>query len=132
MAANLTDLMPTLLDLTGHPIPEGIQGTSLAPWLTSTGDPADAPAFTFSERVGPNPRHDRKLGAGTRGSFMVRGSGWKYVRYAGGGEQLYDLGADPDETVDLAGEQAHAERKAEMACELDAWLAATDYPRQPT
>jgi N-acetylglucosamine-6-sulfatase len=44
----------------------------------------------------------------------VRTSAWKYVRYADGQEELYDLVADPFELENLAAHPEHAELKAEL------------------
>lgn len=128
LAAGLTDLMPTLLDLVGHPVPDRLQGHSLAPCLRGERDPAEAPAYAFCERVAANPQHTRTVAPGTPGSFMVRGRGWKYIRYHDGEEFLYDLGSDPGETTDLAGDPSLRDRKAGLRRELDAWLAETGYP----
>lgn len=128
LAANLTDLMPTLLDLVGHPIPKGVQGHSLAPYLTGRSDPATAPAYAFSERVHANPGHTRSVAPGTQASFMARGQGWKLIRYPGGAEFLYDLTTDPGETRNLAADARFAERKLALRSELDAWLERTGFP----
>lgn len=40
---------------------------------------------------------------------MIRSDHWKYIRYNGCGPQLFDLGADPDEMVNLAGVSRFAE-----------------------
>jgi choline-sulfatase len=41
-------------------------------------------------------------------TFMVRDERYKYIHHVGMRPQLFDLVADPDEMVDLAGEPAHA------------------------
>ena len=46
-----TDLMPTLLELTGQPVPKAAQGQSLVPYLTGRADPSKARAYSFCERV---------------------------------------------------------------------------------
>ena len=126
--ACLTDIPPTLLDLVDRPIPEHVQGHSLAPYLRGEADPARAPAFTFSERVPPNREHTREVRPGTRGSFMVRGGGWKYFVYADGSEFMYDLAADPGEITNLAADPGLGEQKGRLRAELDAWLAETGWP----
>ena len=128
LPACLTDLMPTLLGLTGHPVPEHVQGHSLAPFLVGDAEPATAPAYTFSERIPPNPEHTRTVASDVKGAFMVRGEGWKYFCYPSGEEYLYDLAEDPLETTNLAADRACEERKAELQSELHRWLARTAYP----
>ena len=44
-------------------------------------------------------------------------------------EELYDLGRDPDQLVNLAADPEHATRKARLSALLEAELVATDDPR---
>jgi arylsulfatase A-like enzyme len=129
MAASLVDIMPTLLDLVGHPIPENVQGHSLAPYLLGERDPASAPPYRFCERVNINPEHTRRIAPGTPGSFMVRGEGWKYIRYPDGEEFLYHLAEDPGETKNLATQPSYYDQKNVLRRELEAWLVKTGYPQ---
>ena len=128
IAAALTDVMPTLLDWVGIAAPEGIDGRSLAPYVDGRSSPADAPSYTFAERVRPNPEHTRTVGPATTGAFMVRGQGTKYFRYPNGEEFLFDLAADPGETVNLATEPAWTERKSGLKQALEEWLTRTGWP----
>lgn len=128
-AANLVDLMPTLLELAGQTAPEGAQGESLAPLLLGeAGEDAFRP-YAFSERVHANAANTRAIEPGATFGVMVRGQGWKYVRYEDGDEYLYDLARDPGETRNLAREGAQAARKAGLVREIEAWLDATGYRR---
>ncbi len=61
------------------------------------------------------------------GNHTVRTKDWRYIRYADGSEELYDLSADPNEWRNLAGEQRHAARKRELA----AWLPKSSAPHAP-
>lgn len=128
LAVDLTDLMPTLLELTGQPVPPGAQGQSLVPFLTGRQDASQARRYSFCERVGGNRQNSRKLDARANGSFMVRGQGWKYIRYADGTEYLYHLAADPGETINLASHPAQQQRKQEMIEALDGWQQRTGWP----
>jgi N-sulfoglucosamine sulfohydrolase len=58
-----------------------------------------------------------KLGKRTLQAFAHRPS-----------EELYDLAADPDEVVNLAGHSAHAARLADLRTQLHDWRAATHDP----
>ena len=129
LAVSLVDIMPTLLDFAGQPVPQGAQGQSLAPYLLGQRDPASARAYSFCERVHANPEHRRQVAAGTPSSFMVRGQGWKYVTYPDGEEFFYHLAQDPGETQNLATQAAYQERKDLLRQELDAWLKQTAYPK---
>ncbi len=87
--ASLADLMPTLLDLTGVPVPETVDGSSLAP-LARGEDVAWRP-FLHIEHA----PHDHALSDGCT----------KFIWHAPtGAEQLFDLTTDPNECRNLAGD----------------------------
>lgn len=89
------DVAPTLLDLAGLPIPDWMQGRSLAPILASREAPGrEAWLYEhFPDYPYPVPRI-RAARTPTR----------KYVEYEGGkGPELYDLAADPRERRNLIG-----------------------------
>ncbi len=92
----LTDLVPTLLEAVGVPLPEYVQGRSLMPILTGQADPDRHRAFVRSEY------HDAlDLPDATRAN-MLRDERYKLVVYHGHmvGE-LYDLWEDPQEFHNL-------------------------------
>ena len=97
----LVDVLPTLCDLAGVPLPAGIDGRSLAPLVRAGGDEEAAwtarPAFTEVQ-------HD-----GIRGMSMRSGR-WRYTVWNGGeaGRQLYDHNTDPHELANLADRPDHA------------------------
>lgn len=102
------DLYPTLLAAAGLPVPGGLDGRDLYA-LGDAGRPA-----VFVE-------HANRAGA------AVRTRRHKYVRLSGPaaphqGPALFDLAADPDETVDLAGRGLAVEER--LAAALAGWLAA--------
>jgi arylsulfatase A-like enzyme len=84
------DLMPTLLELAGAPIPDGVQGSSLLPLLLGT--PTDEPHTAFSES--PFFGHRRAVALGNHHLLLTKKTG---------AVELYDLHSDPLEQVDLAG-----------------------------
>ncbi|MGD8240585.1 MAG: sulfatase-like hydrolase/transferase [Armatimonadota bacterium] len=129
MAACLTGMMPTILELLGKPVPDNVQGRSLAPVLMDAIDEVPYP-YTFSERVRVHPEGRREVRPGTPGSFMIRGQGWKYVRYSPENEFLYHLAEDPGETENLAGRAGYAAAKADLSAEMDRWLRDTGFPVQ--
>ncbi len=91
----LRDLMPTLLDLAGLPIPESVDGRSLAPFLRG-----ERPVWR-DYLHGEHALLDQSLQWVTDGKT-------KYCWASGAGsEELFDLVADPDETRNLAGDPAH-------------------------
>lgn len=80
------DLGPTLFELAG--ISKKTDGTSLVPLLKLPGQPWRTDFFFEKTTSAKGPS---AIWAG------VRDGRWKYVRYANGDEELYDLNADPYE-----------------------------------
>jgi arylsulfatase A-like enzyme len=118
---SLIDLLPTLCDLTGVPPPADVDGLSLRPVLIPS--PRSAPRvreMVFAEYYGK-----QSWRVPIR---MVRTARWKYVRYLGYGEELYDLDADPGELRNLAGEASARAERARLARELDEWIRRTEDP----
>jgi arylsulfatase A-like enzyme len=92
-------IYPTLCDLCGIDVPQHVEGKSLRPLLADPNAEWNTPALTTFGR----------------GNHGVRSEGWRYIRYADGGEELYDETADPYEWTNLAGKPELASRKAELA-----------------
>jgi choline-sulfatase len=118
---SLIDLLPTLCDLTGVPPPADVDGLSLRPVLTAS--PGSSPRvreMVFAEYHGKQ--------AWRVPIRMVRSARWKYVRYLGFGEELYDLDADPGELRNLAGEPGGRAEQARLTRELDEWMRRTADP----
>ena len=101
----LVDVYPTVSELAGLPVPEGLQGTSAVP-LVRNPDRAWKPAV-FSQFL----RRGRWVGADgveTMG-YSMRTERYHYVAWVNWAtrritaRELYDLDADPMETVNLAG-----------------------------
>jgi arylsulfatase A-like enzyme len=115
---SLIDIFPTLLELTGLPEKEGLDGRSLVPLLKDPAAAWDYPAITtydFSE-------------------YSIRSERWRYIRYIDGSEELYDHANDPEEWTNLAADPAFREIKDEMAGYIPADpapLAETSYAISP-
>ena len=106
-------IYPTLTDLCGLATPAHVQGKSIRPLLADPKAEWAGPAVTTY----------------LRNNHAVRSEGWRYIRYADGGEELYDEAADPLEHTNLASKSEHAERKRELAKWLPA-KNATDVGRK--
>lgn len=106
--AELLDIYPTLIDLCGLPARGELEGHSLAPQLKDANASRPWPAITTH---GPN-------------NHGIRTERWRYICYADGSEELYDMKADPHECRNLAGEPQHADAKRELA----KWLPKRNDP----
>jgi arylsulfatase A-like enzyme len=111
-----TDIMPTVLDIAGAPVPAGLDGRSLFPLLQ--GKPLEARKTTVSEVDGSIVHKQGSVRA-------VRGTRYKLIDSSiDGSAKLFDLLADPAEKRDL-----HATRP-DLVRELRA--AADHGVREPT
>jgi arylsulfatase A-like enzyme len=90
--AELLDIYPTLVELCGLPARPGLEGHSLVPQLKDAAAPRAWPAITTSNQNNHAIRTDR----------------WRYIRYADGSQELYDLRSDAREWKNLAGESDSA------------------------
>jgi len=119
------DLMPTILDWLGVPIPRACDGASLRPWLQGK-TPAewrDAVHFEFDLRGGwPDPGVP-PLGLPLDGASLcvTRTEAWKYVHCASLPPLLYDRRRDPHEMRNVAGDPAYAGLLAEAAQRTLSW-----------
>jgi choline-sulfatase len=133
------DVLPTLLDFAGIPIPGNCQGHSLAP-LVRGGDYA-AREVVFSENIIPEVITGGGLempyvpGKGVGGirhpdAKMVRTRRWKLNYYPGNGGELYDLESDPGETRNLYSDPAHASVVRDLQQRILDWMITADETEQ--
>jgi choline-sulfatase len=108
------DVYPTLCELGGLPVPDGLRGQSMLPLLEQ-----DTPGrrTVFSE-----------VYSGGNVALMAKRGDVKYIWYSEGAGQLFDLSQDPEELDNRADDPAYAESKQELH---DA-LAALPEPRDDT
>jgi choline-sulfatase len=109
--AELLDLFPTLAALAGLDTPAGLEGRSLVPQLRDPQARREFPAITTH---GP-------------GNHAVRDHRYRYIRYADGSEELYDLEADPNEWTNRATDGTLAPVKTR----LSSFVPVKDAPPMP-
>jgi len=95
--AELLDIFPTLSALTGLEPPKHLEGLSLVPQLKDASTKRDRPAITTHN-------HD---------NHGVRSEKWRYIQYADGSEELYNMVKDPNEWNNLIGKPGYEEIIAE-------------------
>jgi arylsulfatase A-like enzyme len=140
------DLLPTLLELAGIPIPENVQGTSLAPALRGESsaprsmifaektyhsyyDPMRAvrtDRFKFIRNFEPAPLVEIPADIAVGG--MYRAHVEDYTAGQHPPEELYDLRLDPLEQHNLAGEPEHDEIRASLREHVLTWMEETGDP----
>lgn len=109
---NLLSLFPTLLDLCGLPAELSHDGPSLLPLLRDQN--SEWPHVSLTHLTTP-------------GSYGLSTKDWRYIRYAGGGEELYEINKDPHEWNNLATVEAHQNQLQKMRS-----LAPQQFAPMPT
>ena len=95
--AELLDIYPTLAELCQLPAPAQQEGHSLIPQLKNSATERPWPAITSHNQ----------------GNHGIRTRDWRYIRYADGSEELYDMQKDPAEWHNLAASPKHADTLAQ-------------------
>jgi len=109
--AELLDIYPTLVELCGLPPRSDLEGISLGPQLRDATAKRERPAITSHNQ----------------GNHAVRSEHWRYIRYADGSRELYDMRKDPNEWTNLAGDP----QLAGVVAEHSRWLPKIDVPPAP-
>ena len=107
----LLDIYPTLIELCNLPNNPQLEGHSLTPQLAAPNAPRPWPAITSHNQ----------------GNHGIRTDRWRYIRYADGSEELYDMIGDPHEWTNLASSADMVEVKSSLA----KWLPKIDRPLAP-
>ncbi|KZD11563.1 alkaline phosphatase family protein [Oceanibaculum pacificum] len=120
------DVMPTLLDRLGLPIPDQCDGRSLGGFLDGEAAPADwrrAVCSLFDFRDAHEPVLQRPLGLKADQCTLMawREERWKYVHFTALPPLLFDLEADPHELRNLAADPAYAPVALACAQRLLSW-----------
>ncbi|WP_170201581.1 arylsulfatase [Actinocorallia herbida] len=118
------DLLPTLADLAGAPVPPGLDGMSMRPALTGQGALPERPYLYWARVHAGSTRRQRALehGRGRDAAAAVRFGRWKAIGFApaenytppgpGWRYELYDLDTDPSESHDVSGRYPELVRRA--------------------
>ena len=86
---------------------DAAEGLRPLPELAAEPDDPDRIAFSEYHAIGA-----------VSGGFMLRKGRWKLNYYVGFEPELFDLGADPEELVDLAADPNHAAVRSDLLAEL--------------
>ena len=149
----LEDIFPTVLDMAGIPLPsprvmeqvQGMEDLASAEGIYQRAGVADSLAVAAGRSLVGLCRGEEASGwrdAAYSESFnnidsftpdywarTVRTRDWRYTVYPdGGGEQLFCLKEDPDETRNLAADPGYARRRGEMRDRLLEQLILQDWP----
>jgi arylsulfatase A-like enzyme len=114
-----TDVYPSILDMAGADFAEtDIHGRSFVPLLR--GNPVEWRDTVFIEFNGVNSLATSMV--------TVRKDKWKYGWNCSNVDELYDLAADPHETVNLIDDPDCLPQVTEMRTTLEEWMVETRYP----
>lgn len=91
----LLDIYPTLAELAGLPVPANLEGHTLMPLLKNP--KATRPFQAAVTTHGPH-------------NHSVRTELYRYIRYADGSEEFYNLQKDPNEWTNIIGDMNEAKR----------------------
>ncbi len=110
------DIYRTLVEVCGLPLPDGVEGESLAPLLHNPRRSWDRPAYSVWSEDGK-----------TLHGVAVRTEKWRYAEFGPNGENgamLFDPKADPLEMKNLADDHGHAGVCAELSALTRKYAAA--------
>ena len=113
--AELLDMYPTLAELCGLPARDDLEGHSLAPQLKDAAMAREWPAITSHNQ----------------GNHAIRSTRWRYIHYADGTEELYNMQADPREWNNLLASKPVDTALEPVLTEHRRWLPKIDVPPAP-
>ena len=125
------DIMPTILEMCGIPIPEAVEGQSLHT-LLATGSDDTLNDFVFYQI----PREEKGPERYPWPQRGIRNEDWLYVERCGVPYALFDLKKDPDEKFNLTDDKPHYNIMQEFHQKLnavmerfhDSWDVHADFP----
>lgn len=126
------DLMPTILEWLGLPIPRQCDGRSLIPIIDDGTAPTDWRTevhweFDFRDPVTQAAEDAFDIHMEHCALNVVRDNRYKYVHFTSLPPLLFDLERDPGELIDLSTDAGHVDVVREMAQRMLSWrMAHTD------
>ena len=114
MSLNI-DVCPTILSAAGLEVPESMNGRDLMPLVR--GESIAWRSEWFYEHLFEHPHVPQSEG--------IHAGDWKWFEFLRSDprhEEMYHLGVDPLETVNLAGAPEHAETRGRLMARRDAWV----------
>ncbi len=105
--ASTVDILPTVLELSGLTVPEGLDGVSLT---------RERAASVFAEG---------RFGQDDEWRLMIRGFDKIVINRAGEVTHLYNLAEDPEESVNEAAARTGQLRKDELRAQIEVWRRRT-------
>ena len=120
------DIMPTMLNAIGCPVPLQCDGRPLAPFLEGSGTPSNwrtEAHWEFDFRDPTDAAVEEKLGLTLHQCTMnvIRDSAYKYVHFTKLPPLLFDLRKDPDEFVNCANDPDYLPVMLQYAQKLLSW-----------
>lgn len=115
----LVDLLPTLCEVTGQPVPEKVQGTSLL--ALAQGKPVEWRDVIFSEIGYPGRAAGRCVLARTHSHALIQ-----HENYGQPFVELFDLKKDPWQTRNIAGEADYTATLGSLKEAIVEWEETTD------
>lgn len=124
------DVMPTILEALGAPVPRQVDGFPLTKWIHG-GEPRTwrTEAHVEYDFGDPTMRPaETALGLRTEqcGITVLRSEDYKYVHFAGLPPLFYDLRDDPDQLVNRADDPSRRDAMLDMAQRLITWRMMTE------
>ena len=122
------DVMPTILEAIGVPVPSAVDGRALTPFFHG-----EAPAdwrrearweFDFRNTRSGKAQQALDLPIDACQLAVIRDEAFKYVHFTGLPPLLFDLKNDPDELKNLANDPSYAVTRAEYAGRMLSWRMA--------
>ncbi|NMM44583.1 alkaline phosphatase family protein [Rhodospirillaceae bacterium KN72] len=124
------DVMPTILDVLGAPIPRQVDGYPLTSFLTGGTPDGWRMEAHIEYDIGDPSLGTAEAALSLRsdecGLAVIRSAEYKYVHFAALPPLLFDLRNDPDERIDRSKDPAYREIMLEMAQRLLSWRMNTE------